>query len=131
MAYEDLKNLSRIRFEKAEECLSAARDLIGTQNYRGAANRSYYAIFHAMRAVLAYDGIDMQHHSGIISEFRTRYLKTEILDRELSKTISALFDIRTNCDYDDFFIVSRDEITAQTAHAEAFLESIRTYLKTK
>ena len=97
MAYEDLKNLSRIRFEKAEECLSAARDLIGTQNYRGAANRSYYAIFHAMRAVLAYDGIDMQHHSGIISEFRKRYLKTEILDRELSKTISALFDIRTNC----------------------------------
>ena len=65
-----------------------------------------------MRAVLAYDGIDMQHHSGIISEFRKRYLKTEILDRELSKTISALFDIRTNCDYDDFFIVSRDEITA-------------------
>ena len=126
MAYEDLKNLSRIRFEKAEECLSAARDLIGTQNYRGAANRSYYAIFHAMRAVLAYDGIDMQHHSGIISEFRKRYLKTEILDRELSKTISALFDIRTNCDYDDFFIVSRDEITAQTAHAEAFLEAIRT-----
>ena len=131
MAYEDLKNLSRIRFEKAEECLSAARDLIGTQNYRGAANRSYYAVFHAMRAVLAYDGIDMQHHSGIISEFRKRYLKTEILDRELSKTISALFDIRTNCDYDDFFIVSRDEITAQTAHAEAFLEAIRTYLKTK
>ena len=131
MAYEDLKNLSRIRFEKAEECLSAARDLIGTQNYRGAANRSYYAIFHAMRAVLAYDGIDMQHHSGIISEFRKRYLKTEILDRELSKTISALFDIRTNCDYDDFFVVSRDEITAQTAHAEAFLEAIRTYLKTK
>jgi len=84
-----------------------------------------------MRAVLAYDGIDMQHHSGIISEFRKRYLKTEILDRELSKTISALFDIRTNCDYDDFFIVSRDEITAQTAHAEAFLEAIRTYLKTK
>ena len=41
MAYEDLKNLSRIRFEKAEERLSAARDLIGTQNYRGAANRSY------------------------------------------------------------------------------------------
>ena len=90
MAYEDLKNLSRIRFEKAEECLSAARDLIGTQNYRGAANRSYYAIFHAMRAVLAYDGIDMQLHSGIISEFRKRYLKTEILDRELSKTISVL-----------------------------------------
>ena len=38
--------------------------------YRSAANRAYYAIFHAMRAVLALDGVDMKHHSGIISEFR-------------------------------------------------------------
>ena len=85
MKLEEAKALSCVRFEKAEECLSAARDLIATENYRGAANRSYYAIFHAMRAVLAYDGIDMRHHSGVISEFRKRYLKTEILDKELSK----------------------------------------------
>lgn len=131
MAHEDLKDLSRIRFEKAEECLSAARDLIETENYRGAANRAYYAVFHAMRAVLAYDEIDMQHHSGIISEFRRRYLKTGILDRELSKTISDLFDIRTGCDYDDFFVVSRDEIVTLTAHAEVFLEAVSAYLTTK
>lgn len=103
MEFKELNALSRVRFEKAEECLSAARDLIATENYRGAANRSYYAIFHAMRAVLAYDGIDMRHHSGVISEFRKRYLKTEILAKELSKTISDLFDTRTDCDYDDFF----------------------------
>ena len=131
MELKDLNALSRVRFEKAEECLSAARDLIATENYRGAANRSYYAIFHAMRAVLAYDGIDMRHHSGVISEFRKRYLKTGILDKELSKTISDLFDTRTDCDYDDFFIVTRDEILIQAERAEAFLNAIREYLKTK
>ena len=36
-------------------------------NYESAANRSYYAVFHAMRAVLAFDEIDMKRHSGIIS----------------------------------------------------------------
>ncbi len=102
-----------------------------TENYRGAANRSYYAIFHAMRAVLAYDGIDMRHHSGVISEFRKRYLKTEILDKELSKTISDLFDIRTDCDYDDFFIVTQEEILIQVERAATFLNAIREYLKTK
>ena len=131
MELEELKSLSRIRFEKAEECLSAARDLIGTENYRGAANRSYYAVFHAMRSVLAYDEIDMRHHSGIISEFRKRYLKTEILDKELSKTISDLFDIRTDCDYDDFYVISRDEAQTQVERAEEFLNAIREYLKTK
>ena len=131
MEHEKLKDLSRVRFEKAEKCLSAARDLIVTNNSRGAANRSYYAIFHAMRAVLAFDEIDMRHHSGIISEFRKRYLKTDILDRKLSETISDLFDIRTNCDYDDFYVVSRDEVLTQVDRADAFLEAIREYLKTK
>lgn len=131
MKLEEAKALSCVRFEKAEECLSAARDLIATENYRGAANRSYYAIFHAMRAVLAYDGIDMRHHSGVISEFRKRYLKTEILDKELSKTISDLFDIRTDCDYDDFFIVTQEEILIQVERAATFLNAIREYLKTK
>ena len=57
--------------------------------YRSAANRAYYAIFHAMRAVLALDGVDMKHHSGIISEFRKRYIKTGVFDASLSGLISG------------------------------------------
>ena len=73
------------------------------ENYKSAANRSYYAVFHAMRAVLAFDEIDMKHHSGIISEFRRRYIKTGIFETRMSEIISVLFDVRTDSDYDDFF----------------------------
>ncbi|MBQ8532730.1 MAG: HEPN domain-containing protein [Clostridia bacterium] len=52
---------------------------IDAKSYKSAANRSYYAIFHAMRSVLAFDDIDMKHHSGIISEFRRLYIKTNVL----------------------------------------------------
>ena len=75
MQVHERKALSRARLEHAVECLSAARSLLETENYKSAANRSYYAVFHAMRAVLAFDEIDMKHHSGIISEFRRRYIK--------------------------------------------------------
>ena len=61
------KALSQARLEHAVECLSAAKNLLETKNYKSAANRSYYAVFHAMRAVLAFDEIDMKRHSGIIS----------------------------------------------------------------
>ena len=37
------------------------------QGIKSVANRSYYAVFHAMRAVLAFDKIDLKRHSGIIS----------------------------------------------------------------
>ena len=70
MQEHERKALSQVRLEHAIECLSAARNLLETENYKSAANRSYYAVFHAMRAVLAFDEIDMKHHGGIISEFR-------------------------------------------------------------
>ena len=89
------------------ECLRDAKLLLAGESYRSAANRAYYAILHAMRAVLALDGVDMKHHSGIISEFRKRYIKTGVFDISLSGLSSELSDVREGSDYNDFFIVSR------------------------
>lgn len=131
MQYEELKSLSQVRYEHAEECLDAAKSLLSSDNYKSAANRSYYAIFHAMRAVLAFDGIDMKHHSGIISEFRRLYIKTGVFETKLSEIISVLFDIRTDSDYDDFFVLSKEEVIEQIQNAEYFLATIFQYLQTK
>ena len=100
-------------------------------NYESAANRSYYAVFHAMRAVLAFDEIDMKRHSGIISEFRRRYIKTGIFETRMSEIISVLFDVRTDSDYDDFFVISKADTAVQIENAEYFVSSVRAYLKNK
>lgn len=63
-----------------------------------------------MRAVLALDGIDMKKHSGVISEFRRRYIRTGLLPEELSVIISKAFDLRTDCDDDDFYLISKEEV---------------------
>lgn len=131
MQYDEQKTLSNARFEHAVDCLAAAKSLIDAESYKSAANRSYYAIFHAMRAVLAFDDIDMKHHSGIISEFRRLYIKTNIFDTRLSHIISVLFNIRTDSDYDDFFVISKEEVSEQIQNAEYFLNEIKEYLNTK
>lgn len=59
--------------------LSYADEILKIGDYKTVANRSYYAVFSAMRAVLALDSFDSKKHSGIIAEFRRRYLKNEIL----------------------------------------------------
>ena len=81
-----------------------------------------------MRAVLAYDGIDMKHHSGIISSFRRLYIKTGILDVKLSLTISELYDLRTGSDYDDFFVITGAEVAEQLDHAADFFCAIEKHL---
>lgn len=131
MQDRDRKALSDARIEHAEECLSSAKELYAHGEYKSAANRSYYAVFHAMRAVLAFDDVDMKHHSGIMAEFRRRYVKTGAFEIRYSDIISALFEIKTDSDYDDFFVISKEEITLQIANAGDFLDKTKAYLKTK
>lgn len=131
MVPDDLKSLSLVRYENAVGCLSDAKTLLNVGSYRSAANRCYYAIFHCMRAVLAFDMIDMKRHSYVISEFRRRYIATDILDKQLSPIISALFDMRTSSDYDDFFVVSKPQVSQQVENAEYFLAVVKKYLDTK
>ena len=131
MLPEQKIEISKARFDHAKECLQDAKLLLASESYRSAAKRAYYAIFHALRAVLALDGVDMKHHSGIISEFRKRYIKTGIFDASLSGIISELSSVREGSDYNDFFIVSKAETIQQVQAAEEFLSEIQAYFSTR
>lgn len=53
-----IKDLVIYRYERASEELENACLLLETGKYKLALNRSYYSIFHAMRAVNVLDGFD-------------------------------------------------------------------------
>ena len=81
MREEELRpcvDLCFYRIERAEQDLRTAKKLFEDEDYRAANNRAYYSIFHSLRSVLALDSFDSKKHSGIISEFRKRYIKTNI-----------------------------------------------------
>ena len=129
MSLDNKKALSALRLDKAGEALADARILLEMGRYNIAANRCYYAVFYAMRAVLALDGIDRNHHSAVIAEFRRLYIKTGVFENELSDIIRDLFDLRTDSDYDDFFVASKEEIVEQVGNAEHFVEAVKGYLE--
>jgi len=127
----DSYDLSKYRLEKAKEDFATAVANLADGYYSGSINRSYYSIFHAMRAVLSLDGFDSKKHSGIIAFFRQNYIKTEIFEREFSEIIGKAFEIRNKNDYDDFIVVSADEAKQQIADAELFIAAIEVYLHDK
>ena len=126
MPSEEQISISKLRLDIAKERLSYADEILKIGDYKTVANRSYYAVFSAMRAVLALDGFDSKKHSGIIAEFRRLYLKTEILPKELSETIDSLVEVRQGSDYD---IISKDEVTLQLQNARRFVSETEKYLK--
>lgn len=128
MQADEIKALSIRRMEQAEQCLESAKLLLEADDIKGAANRSYYGIFHAIRAVLALEGKDFAKHSGVISFFRQNYIKTGILDVSLSDIITDAFQVRTECDYNDYYIISKAEVEEQVQNAERFIKTISDYL---
>ena len=49
----------------------------------------------------------------------------------MSEIISVLFDVRTDSDYDDFFMISKADTAAQIENAAYFVDRIAVYLKSK
>lgn len=128
---ERQKDLSVYRLEQAERCIKSAKILEADEDYKGAANRSYYAIFHCMKSVLALEGIDFSKHSGVSAYFRKQYIKTGIFDVELSDIIGEAFDIRNDSDYDDYYIILKEDVIEQIENAEKFYNIIKQYIEEK
>ena len=122
-------DLSRYRLERAKEDLETAEDNLANGKYRASVNRSYYAIFHALRTITALDHFDSGKHSGIISFFNQHYVKTGIFDREISKLIDSSYRLREKADYDDFYLVARGDAEQQLEKARHVVQTIERYVR--
>lgn len=123
-----VKELIQYRMERSKEMLVAAEENLKTKQYRTSLNRSYYAVFHAMRAVNILDGFDSSKHSGVIAFFNKSFLKEGKLDKDLSKIIKDTSYLREKSDYDDFYLASYQDAKMQLENAKKFVEAIRKYL---
>ena len=104
-----MRGLSCYRIEHAKEMLIASEENLKVKQYKTSLNRSYYAIFHAMRAANILEGFDSSKHSGVIAYFNRSFLKSEKIDRTFSVIIKEASFLREKSDHDDFYIASKGE----------------------
>ena len=123
-----MDDLIQYRLSSAREKLTSAKLLLDGGQYKDSVGRSYYAIFSAVRAVLALRQVDFSKHAGVIVYFQKEFIKTEIFDKKYSKYLQQAFQIRNSCDYDDFFIVSKQDAEEQYARAEEISRSNDSFL---
>ncbi len=126
---EKEKDLCLYRLEKARTCLASAEILMQSEDYCGAANRSYYAVFHSIRSLLALEGIDFSKHAGVMSHFQKNYVKPGIFEKEYSKILMEAFEVRSESDYDDYYVISKEEVEEQVQNARFFIKGIEKYVK--
>ena len=126
-----MNDLVSYRLDAANERLATAKDNIDDGHYKDSINRSYYAMFTAIRALLAERSVDFSKHSAVISYFQREFIKTSIFPKEYSKYLQAAFQIRNDCDYADFFVASKTDAEDQYTHAQKMIEAVRKYLQSE
>ena len=121
------KDLAIYRIETAKSDLKAAKILFEAGEMRGANNRAYYSIYHAICAIHALDRKAYKRHKDALANFNKDYVKTEIFPRTLGRKIAEAEEIRHASDYDDFYIATKEEAQEQIDVAEELINLIEKY----
>ncbi len=123
----NIGDLVRYRIETAKSDLQAANILLKEGEYRGANNRAYYAVYHAISAVHALDGKSYKRHKDTLANFNKDYVKTQIFPQTFGRRIARAEEIRHASDYDDFYIATREKAEEQILTAKELIEHIEIY----
>ena len=125
---ERQKNLSNYRIAEAEDSLKVAAHCLKEGLYKDSINRSYYATFYAVKAILALSTVDFKRHKDVMGYFNKEYVAKEIFPREIGRKLGTLQRVREKSDYDDFYIASREKAEEQFQTAELVIGEVKKYL---
>lgn len=126
---DKLFDLSKYRMEKAKDDLETSEIMVKNNKYSQSINRSYYAMFHAVRSLLALSKFDSQKHSAIISYFNHHFIKSSKIEVEYSKMLTIAFKFRNDSDYKDFYTITHQDAELQLENAKKFIKRIQKFLQ--
>ena len=124
------ESLVSVRFDRAKELYSEAKELVKLDCYKSANNRAFYAIEKCIKALLATRQMDVQTYNGAVSQFNLLFIHQEnsAFTKADYQKIAKADRIRNASDYDDFYIVNKEETKELLEFVKDFLEKSGEYI---
>lgn len=117
--------------EKAERTYDDMLFCAREGKWEAAANRIYYALFHAMSALLVNDGHIVKSHRGVLTMFGEYYVRTGIFTKQDGSLLSELVIMRDNADYNCFFEADEEKLKPFLEPTRLLIEKIKQYILDK
>ncbi|MEK6780380.1 MAG: HEPN domain-containing protein [Bacteroidota bacterium] len=114
----------KYRLQRANQTISEIKILIENKLWNTAINRMYYACFYAVGALLVKNGVVTSSHSGSRQKFGQLFIHTGIINKELGKHYSELFEKRQKGDYNDFFDFDEETVLRLYQPSMDFIKEI-------
>ena len=128
---EKKRQLAIKRLKQADESLDEALYLFdGKKSPRAVINRSYYAMLYAILALLIFEEFGSSKHSGVLSYFNTRFVKTGLFSKDLGRSVNKAFDLRIRGDYREQIALTIEQVEPYLEKAKNFIGAVRSYLAT-
>jgi uncharacterized protein (UPF0332 family) len=120
----DKIELIKYRISRASETLEEAKISIENKRYLLAANRIYYASFYAVSALAIKHEFKTSKHAQLLSWFNKNFVKNGIVEKRLGKFYLDAFEMRQECDYEDFVVIDKTSIDEKFKIASEFVNRI-------
>ncbi|MBQ9594919.1 MAG: HEPN domain-containing protein [Synergistaceae bacterium] len=124
-------DISQHRIDRAHDDLEVSKYFFTQGHMSASVDRSYFAIFHAVRAVLILDDVDTTRHSLVISRFNRDYIESGMFNANFSDMIRSAFRVREYAVYKDYYVVTPEAAQEQINNAEAIINMITHYLESR
>lgn len=121
---EERKTMVDLELEKANRFLKQAGMMCEMEQWDIAANRYYYACFHAVQALFIYNGLASRRHSGMLTQLGLHFIKTGILEDRLGAFLTRMEQLREKGDYNCLFDVTKDELLTFVEPAHELIDKI-------
>jgi uncharacterized protein (UPF0332 family) len=128
MNHIERKELIDHRLKRAKSTLIEVDLLVENKLWSTAVNRIYYACYYAVIALLLSKQITVQTHAGVRQMFGLHFIKSGLIEKELGKFYSDIFDKRQTGDYDDFVEFTGEEVKSLIPQAQELIETITNIL---
>lgn len=122
---EDRKVLVALELEKAGKTLHEMEVMRQNCLWSMTANRLYYALFHAVSALLISDRHEVGTHRGAVGKFSLFYVKTGMFTPAEGRLYSQLQSLREDGDYHCSIDIQQDEVEEKLLPTIQLIEKIK------
>ena len=85
-------------------------------------------MFYAILALLIFEEFGSSKHSGVLSYFNSRFVKSGLISRDLGRSVNKAFDLRIRGDYREQIALTREQVEPYLGQARSFIGAVRNNL---
>lgn len=126
----DENKIANIRAElaRSDTSLRAAKLLLDGELAEDAVSRLYYAVFHAVVALLLTEGVEPRSHAALVGLLGQHFVRTARLPAEDARLVARMQKYRQEADYGRSFVVTSAAAAQDLAECEGLIARIRAVL---